>query len=129
MELNNKVKEIPIKTSSFNFCFLPKEIVSLDRDIEISLQPALNKKVILPAGMEVKIDKCLPSKMIMTYRVQMILREMIRCFKELSSDEKNVLDDIIETIEFHDCDFKRKSETLYNISFDKEGNIEITWVR
>lgn len=128
MELNNKVKEIPIKTS-LNFCFLPKEIVSLERDIEISLQPTLNKKVILPAGMEVKIDKCIPSETMMTYQVQMILREMIRCFKELSSDEKNVLDDTVEIIEFHDCDFKRKSETLYNISSDKEGNIEITWVR
>ena len=106
LKLSRKFKEIPIVKNKADFFYLPGDIVTLAKDIELR-SPFIGRRLILPEGMQCQVISAELNKGddLMTYRISILFREMMKKFKEFTSAEKYVIDDVVDSTEFHDCDF------------------------
>ena len=129
LKLNRKSKEISIVKNKADFFYLPGDIVTLAKDIELR-SPFNDKRLILPEGMQCEIVSAELDKSVdlITYHISILFREMMKKFKEFTSAEKYVIDDVVDSSEFHDCDFTHPPRQLMHIE-DTDDVIKITLVK
>lgn len=129
LKLGRKYKEIYTATDKADFFYLPGDIVTLAKDIELR-SPSIDKRIVLPEGMQFKIIAVELNKGsdLMRYRISTLFREMMKNFKEFTSEEKVKIDEIVDQTEFHDCDFSHPPRQLMHMENYKD-TIRITLVK
>ena len=104
-------------------------MVTLAKDVELR-SPFIDKRLILPEGVQCEIVSAELDKAIglMIYHISILFREMMKKFKEFTPAEKYVIDDVVDSVEFHDCDFTHPPRQLMHIE-DTDDAIKITLVK
>lgn len=129
LKLSKKLKEIPIVKNKADFFYLPGDIVTLAKDIELK-SPFIDKRLILPEGMQCQIISTELNKGddLMTYRISILFKEMMKKFKEFTPSQMCIIEDVVNSTEFHDCDFCHPPRQLMHIE-NSDDIIKITLVK